>query len=161
MNAAEGQPSSIEIRVVDPEHPDAQQCIAAYLAELNTRSEVPYDPSAGVSAEPEELRPPRGLMLVAYLDAKPVGCGGLKHHEDGNTDVKRMWVDPRARGHGLGRQMLAELEQRAAEHGASATRLETNGNLHEAIALYRSVGYVEVEPFNEEPFAHHWFRKEL
>jgi ribosomal protein S18 acetylase RimI-like enzyme len=149
------------IRVVDPEHPHAQQGIAAYLAELNVRSEVPYDPSKGVSAEPEELRPPRGLMLVAYLEERPVATGALKHHDSGETDIKRMWVDPAARGHGLGRRMLAELEAHAVEHGSVAVRLETNGNLHEAIALYRSAGFVEVEPFNKEPFAHHWFRKEL
>jgi ribosomal protein S18 acetylase RimI-like enzyme len=69
-----------------------------------------------------------------------------------------MWVAPHARGLGLGRRLLAELE------GMSTTdvaRLETNRNLTEAIALYRAAGYVEVEPFNDEPYAHHWFEKRL
>jgi ribosomal protein S18 acetylase RimI-like enzyme len=57
--------------------------------------------------------------------------------------------------------MLAELERLAAESGAKATRLETNRALVEAIAMYRSAGYAEVEPFNDEPFAHHWFEKRL
>ena len=56
---------------------------------------------------------------------------------------------------------LIELEARAAEHGSRVVRLETNRVLTEAIALYRSAGYVEVPPFNDEPFADHWFEKIL
>jgi ribosomal protein S18 acetylase RimI-like enzyme len=72
-----------------------------------------------------------------------------------------MWVAEAARGLGLGRRLLGALEARAAAAGAQAVRLETNRNLVEAIALYRSAGYVEVAAFNDEPFAHHWFEKRL
>lgn len=72
-----------------------------------------------------------------------------------------MWIADSVRGLGIGRRLLAELEARAAEHGARAVRLETNRNLTEAIAMYRSAGYVEVPAFNDEPFAHHWFEKDL
>ena len=72
-----------------------------------------------------------------------------------------MWVAPTARGLGLGRRLLVELERAAADHGVRTLRLETNQNLTEAIALYRSAGYVEVERFNDEPYAHHWFEKRL
>jgi GNAT superfamily N-acetyltransferase len=72
-----------------------------------------------------------------------------------------MWVDQSARGLGLGRRILATLEALAREAGAPAARIETNRTLVEAIALYRSVGYVEVPAFNDEPFAHHWFEKAL
>jgi ribosomal protein S18 acetylase RimI-like enzyme len=72
-----------------------------------------------------------------------------------------MWVDRSARGLGLGRRLLAELERQAAARGVGVVRLETNGALAEAIALYRSAGYCEVEAFNDEPYAHHWFEKEL
>ena len=72
-----------------------------------------------------------------------------------------MWVDDSARGLGVGRRLLAELEARAAANGASAVRLETNRALVEAISLYRSAGYAEVAAFNEEPYAHHWFEKQL
>jgi ribosomal protein S18 acetylase RimI-like enzyme len=77
------------------------------------------------------------------------------------TDIKRMWVDDAARGLGLGRRLLADLESRAARAGARTARLETNRTLVEAIALYRSVGYREVPAFNDEPFADHWFEKGL
>jgi ribosomal protein S18 acetylase RimI-like enzyme len=72
-----------------------------------------------------------------------------------------MWVAPAARGLGLGRRLLRELEDEARRRGATAIRLETNRTLGEAIALYRSAGYVEIDPFNDEPYAHHWFEKPL
>ena len=72
-----------------------------------------------------------------------------------------MWIFPAARGLGLGRRLLHELEQRVRDSGATVARLETNRVLAEAIGLYRSEGYVEVEAFNSEPFAHHWFEKPL
>ena len=82
-------------------------------------------------------------------------------HPNQPAETKRMWVAESARGLGLGRRLLAELESHAAEHGAQAVRLETNRALVEAISLYRSAGYVEVDPFNDEPYAHHWFEKDL
>jgi ribosomal protein S18 acetylase RimI-like enzyme len=77
------------------------------------------------------------------------------------ADAKRMWVAPRARGIGLGRRLLAELERHARERGVTTLRLETNRVLREAIALYRAAGFEEVAPFNDEPHAHHWFAKPL
>jgi ribosomal protein S18 acetylase RimI-like enzyme len=99
--------------------------------------------------------------LLATLYGEPVGCGALKFHPGEPAEIKRMWVSPAARGLGLGRRMLTELEKRAIAQGAAATRLETNKTLAEAISLYRSSGYLEVEAFNAEPYAHHWFEKAL
>jgi DNA-binding MarR family transcriptional regulator/GNAT superfamily N-acetyltransferase len=151
----------VEIRPVDPAHPDARRCLQAYVAELNRRSDTGFDPKAGVTAEPHELRPPAGVMLVAYLRAEPVGCGAVKRYPDGACDIKRMWIADAVRGRGIGRRLLAELEGWAAAHGARTVRLETNRVLTEAIAMYRSSGYVEVPAFNDEPFADHWFEKPL
>jgi DNA-binding MarR family transcriptional regulator/GNAT superfamily N-acetyltransferase len=153
--------AKVEVRRVDPASRDAQRCINAYVAELNRRSKVAYDPAAGVSAEPHEMTPPAGLFLVAYLHDEPVGCGGVKHRPDGPSDIKRMWVAEPARGLGIARRLLAELEAEAIRSGAEKTRLETNETLLEAISMYRSVGYQEVPAFNDEPFAHHWFEKRL
>ena len=72
-----------------------------------------------------------------------------------------MWVAESARGLGIGRRLLAELEARAAKRGSRVVRMETNRALTEAIALYLSAGYAEVPAFNHEPFAHHWFEKRL
>jgi DNA-binding MarR family transcriptional regulator/GNAT superfamily N-acetyltransferase len=151
----------VEIVPIDPEHPDARMCIRAYFGDLERRSGAPFDPLTGSTAEPHELRPPAGEMVVAYLRAEPVGCGALKHTAPHTTDIKRMWLAEAARGLGLGRRLLHELEERAAAAGARTVRLETSSLLHEAIALYRSAGYREVPAFNDEPFAHHWFEKRL
>ena len=72
-----------------------------------------------------------------------------------------MWVAESARGLGIGRRLLGELESRAAANGARVVRLETNRALTEAMSLYRSAGYREVDAFNDEPYAHHWFEKQL
>jgi GNAT superfamily N-acetyltransferase len=119
----------VEIRTVDPTHPDAMQCLRSYFAELDSRSESGFDPAAGISADPHELRPPAGRLLVAYLRSEPIGCGAVKHHADAPSEIKRMWVAEAARGLGIGRRLLAELEACAARSGARAVRLETNRTL--------------------------------
>lgn len=150
-----------EIRTADPAGADAQRCINAYFAELNRRSNVPYDPAKGVPAEPHEMTPPAGLFLVVYVNGEAVGCGGVKHHPHAPSEIKRMWVAEPARGLGIARRLLNQLETEAINSGATTMRLETNVALTEAIAMYRSAGYEEVPPFNDEPFAHHWFEKAL
>ena len=107
------------------------------------------------------MRPPSGLFVVARLRGEPIGCGGLKFHRGEPTELKRMWVATSARGLGVGRRLLADLERRAADHGSQTIRLDTNSALIEAIAMYRSSGYREVNAFNEESYADHWFEKQL
>ena len=72
-----------------------------------------------------------------------------------------MWVAGSVRGIGLGRRLLTELEGRARANGARRLQLETRNELREAIALYLSSGYREVPPFNDEPYADHWFEKTI
>jgi GNAT superfamily N-acetyltransferase/DNA-binding MarR family transcriptional regulator len=153
--------SMVDIRRADPAGAAARACVSAYFAELDRRSESGFDPAAGISADPHELRPPAGAFLVAYQGEDPIGCGAVKHHPGAPSEIKRMWVAESARGLGLGRRLLAELEAIARDHDAPAARLETNRSLVEAITMYRSAGYVEVPAFNDEPFAHHWFEKDL
>jgi DNA-binding MarR family transcriptional regulator/GNAT superfamily N-acetyltransferase len=151
----------VEIAPCDPADPRAQHCLREYECELGRRFPGGFDPGRSISAHAPELRPPAGLFLMATLMSEPVGCGALKFHPGEPTELKRMWVAESARGLGLGRRLLAELEAHAAEHESSIVRLETNGTLAEAIALYRSAGYREVPAFNDEPYAHHWFEKRL
>ena len=151
----------VRIDVVDPESPRAIFCLGEYYAELGERFEGGFDHAVSIAATPEQLRLPSGLFVVATLHGEAVGCGALKFHGSAPCELKRMWVAREARGLGLGRRLLAELERLALEHGVRTVRLETNRNLTEAIALYRASGYVEVEPFNQERYAHHWFEKRL
>jgi len=151
----------VEIAPIDPADPRAQQCLREFEKELNRRFSDGFDPAQSISADPSELRPPAGLLLVATMGSEPVGCGALKFHAGEPTEIKRMWVAESARGVGLGRRLLAELEAHAARSDSDVVHLETNESLTEAIAMYRSAGYAEVPRFSDEPYAHHWFEKRL
>jgi DNA-binding MarR family transcriptional regulator/GNAT superfamily N-acetyltransferase len=151
----------VEMRPVDPADPDAQHCLGEYFAELDRRFDTGFEASTSVAADVDELSPPAGLFLVAMLRAEPIGCGALKFDEGEPTEIKRLWVAPSARGLGIGRRLLTELETRARDHGSRAVRLDTNRTLSEAIALYRSAGYYAIDRFNDQPYAHHWFQKDL
>jgi DNA-binding MarR family transcriptional regulator/GNAT superfamily N-acetyltransferase len=151
----------VKITVTDPTSPDATWCLAQYFTELSGRFATGFDPALSISADAHELVPPAGLLLVARLREEAVGCGAVKFHTDAPSEIKRMWVAPQARGLGLGRRLLQELERSAREAGCTVLHLETNRALHEAIELYRRAGYQEVEAFNDEPYAHHWFEKRL
>jgi len=153
--------SDVTFAVEDPTTADAQWCIQQYFDELNQRFETGFDPTRGIQAEAHELVAPAGALMIARLRGRPVGCGALKFHGSAPAELKRMWVSRDARGLGLGRRLLAELEQHAIASGVEVVRLETNRTLKEAIALYRSSGYREVPRFNDEPYAHHWFEKRL
>jgi DNA-binding MarR family transcriptional regulator/GNAT superfamily N-acetyltransferase len=151
----------VSVDVEDPASLAARFCIESYFAELDTRFDAGFDPSQSISADAAELTEPVGLLLVARLRGEPIACGALKLHGAGPAEIKRMWVAPSARGLGVGRRILSELEEHARRRGVVLVRLETNQTLREAGGLYRSAGYAEVEAFNDEPYAHHWFEKRL
>ncbi len=154
--------SAVVIAAEDPGAEDARWCLDRYVAELRGRFAEGFDPALSIAAEPGDLTPPAGVLLVARLRGAPVGCGALVlRRDEGAADIKRMWVAPEARGLGLGRRILDALEAWAEGAGAAAARLETNRALAEAIALYRRSGYREVRPFNDEHYADHWFEKRL
>ncbi len=102
-----------------------------------------YGGEGGSGAPPrgEEFLPPAGVFLAARRDGEIVGCGGICRLGDGVAELRRMYVSPSARGLGIGRRLLAELERRAAELGYAAIRLETGFRQREAIGLYESAGF--------------------
>jgi DNA-binding MarR family transcriptional regulator len=151
----------VELRVEHPGGEAARFCLDNYFAELDERFETGFDATLSNPAATADLIEPAGLFLVAWLRGQPIGCGALKFHSDEPSEVKRMWVDTGARGLGVGRRILRGLEEHARRRGVDVLRLETNHSLSEAIGLYRSHGYREVTPFNDEPFAHHWFEKTI
>jgi DNA-binding MarR family transcriptional regulator/GNAT superfamily N-acetyltransferase len=151
----------VEVTATDPARPDAQACLEAYFRELDARFQAGFDPALARGTDLDGMRPPRGLFLVARLGGEAIGCGALRFHGRRPAEIKRMWVSERARGLGLGRRLLTELEQAAAAHGVRTVRLDTNGTLVEAIAMYRSAGYHEIPPFNDEHYATLWFEKRL
>uniref|UniRef100_UPI0007E51C88 GNAT family N-acetyltransferase n=1 Tax=Streptomyces albus TaxID=1888 RepID=UPI0007E51C88 len=153
--------SAVAVTPCPPSHAHARYCLRAYFAELARRFDDGFDPERSISAADAEMTPPAGVLLVATLRGEPVGCGALKLHDGAPAEVKRMWVAPSARGLGLGRRLLGELEAYSAGLGVRTLRLETNRALDEAIGLYRAAGYREVPSFNDEHYADHWFEKHL
>jgi DNA-binding MarR family transcriptional regulator len=152
--------SAVRLDVEDPTSPAAQYCLARYFEELATRFDSGFDPALSIPAAAEELTPPHGYFVVATLNGEAVGCGALKCHA-AHGEIKRMWVTASSRGLGIGRRILHRLEDLARGRHLPLLRLETNKALTEAQSLYKSSGYREVSPFNDEPYAHHWFEKPL
>jgi len=153
--------AAIEVRWEAPDSADARWCLEQYLRELAERFETGFDPTRSNPARDEEMKPPAGYFVVARLDGCAVGCGALKRGNKGTGEIKRMWTAPSARGQGVARRVLQTLETIARKAGLTTLRLETNRTLKEAQTLYRREGYQEVAPFNDEPYAHHWFEKKL
>jgi GNAT superfamily N-acetyltransferase len=153
--------SAVEVEEVAPTSRDAEFCLAQYFRELVERFDSGFDPLLSVAPTLDGFEPPTGSFLVMRLGGKPVGCGGFKRDAPDTVYLKRMWIAREARGLGLGRRLLKELEDRARALGYGKVRLETEKSLTEAQQLYRSAGYVEVPRFNDELYAHHWFEKRL
>ena len=151
--------SAVTIDIADPSGEQAQHCLQAYFRELQARFDEGFDPENTVSAHPEELVPPAGCFLIARIEDQAIGCGALKIQDGGVGEIKRMWVDASARGLGVAQRLLASLEARAIAAGVDVLRLDTNRHLTEARRLYERNGYVEIAPYNRNPYAHHWYEK--
>ena len=113
----------------------------------------------------EQFTPPAGVFLIARQDGVAVGCGGIRRIEEGDAgtryELKHLYVRPAARGGGVGRSIMTELERRAAAFGAAEVVLDTNASLEAAGQLYRSSGYRDVPAYNDNPNATNWYAKTL
>ena len=153
--------SMVRFDVEDPATAASRWCLSQYFSELNDRFEIGFDPARSLYSDTRVFARPSGAFVVAKMRGRPVGCGAVKFKGKQPAEFKRMWIAKEARGLGLGKRLLVELENHARNAGAPAVRLETNRTLTEAIAMYRKAGYVEIEPFNDELYAHHWFERKL
>ena len=153
--------SAVTLHVEAPGSRDARQCVAHYMRELSQRFATGYDPANETPVDDADFTAPQGVFVVARLDGRPVGCGGVKRPAPGLGEIKRIWIDPETRGLGLGRKLLSALEDQARDMGLARVRLDSNFALPEAIALYRTCGYAEIARFNDDPYAHIWFDKAL
>jgi DNA-binding MarR family transcriptional regulator/N-acetylglutamate synthase-like GNAT family acetyltransferase len=156
LNAA-----SITIALEPEDSEDAKRCVDAYFQELDRRFENGFDPGNGGYAGAVKDLESRSWFLIARRDGLPVGCGALKALDAATGEIKRMWISPDARGLGLSRRLLSALEALARDAGMRRVRLDTNGTLKEAQALYRKAGYREIARYNDNPFAELWFEKDL
>ena len=153
--------SSISLEPAGRDDPEVRVLFADYIREIDAVL-GPAEVEASVTAgPPADLVPPNGAMLLARRDGEPVGIGGIRHLDTEVPEIKSMFVAPAGRGTGLGRRMLAALEEIAAGRGATAVRLDTSDHLTAAIALYRRAGYTEVPTYNDNPHADLWFERRL
>jgi GNAT superfamily N-acetyltransferase len=148
--------------------PEIVALIQAYAAEVIDRETaagrtLDMSQMAGTAADArsEQMSPPHGLFLAAAVDDHVVGCGGVRVQDGGLCEIKRMFVAPQARGQGIAKRLLAALEEAALEMGCHTAQLDTRSVLVEARTMYLAAGYVEVERYNDNPFAQHWFSKKL
>jgi ribosomal protein S18 acetylase RimI-like enzyme len=173
----------VSFRESSVEEPGAHALLAEYFGarELGFTGNQPYRIAF---PKPADFEPPQGVFLVVTeeelvvesgeLVVEPVGadvgCGGIRRVEPGvepgdtggiRYEVKHLWLQPRVRGRGLSRQLLGELERRAIAFGATELVLDTNASLEAAAGLYRSSGFVGIEPYNDNPNATNWYRKTL
>lgn len=153
--------ATVHLREVDPRSRVAVQTVDHYFAELDERFPGGFDASRARARDAVAMRPGAGTFVVATSDGCPVSCGGVQTIGAGVGEIKRMWVHPRWRGAGLGARLLRHLEDLAAGLGHGVVRLDTNGTLTEALALYERAGYRPIERYNDNPYAQAWFEKSL
>ncbi|WP_417263889.1 GNAT family N-acetyltransferase [Celeribacter sp.] len=151
----------IEIVERDPHSAPAIFCLESYYAELAARFAMGFDPAKAARLDSDDMRPPRGVFLVALSDGLPSGCVGLKGTDKGYAEIKRLWVAPSARGLGLAKRLMTKSESHARTMGVTTLRLDTNSALPEAAGLYQRSGWSEIERFNDDPYPDLFFEKRV
>lgn len=152
------------IAAEDPRSDAARTCLARYYGELAQRLETGFEVRLSRDPEATDMMAPRGVFLLARRGSVPIGCAGLKGHPEDDRpwgEVKRVWVDPAARGLRLASRMMARVETHARALGFGVLRLDTNSALPEALALYRKLGWREIDRFNDDPYPDIFFEKRL
>jgi ribosomal protein S18 acetylase RimI-like enzyme len=150
----------VEVRRVRGDDPEARALVAAMEAWV-TENFGPTTPDRTSTVTLDEMAPPDGAFVILYEDGEPVAGGGLRHLENDVAEIKRMFVEPAARGRGHGRRVLSELEAVAVELGYRRLRLDTAQSMTTAIALYRGAGYRDIPDYNGNSYASYWGEKAL
>jgi ribosomal protein S18 acetylase RimI-like enzyme len=150
----------VEVRRVRGDDPEARALVAA-MESWVTENFGPTTPDRTSTVTLDEMAPPDGAFVILYEDGEPVAGGGLRRLEDDVAEIKRMFVEPAARGRGHGRRVLSELEAVAVELGYRRLRLDTAQSMTTAIALYRGAGYRDIPDYNGNSYASYWGEKAL
>jgi DNA-binding MarR family transcriptional regulator/N-acetylglutamate synthase-like GNAT family acetyltransferase len=151
----------IAIEEADPRGDDARYCLGEYYAELGRRFERGFDVSRSRDPDAADMVRPRGAFLLAMSDGLPIGCVGLKGSGGEVAEIKRLWICESARGFGMAKRLMLAVETVARELSVKTLRLDTNSALPEALKLYRTSGWVEIDRFNDDPYPDHFFEKHL
>lgn len=151
----------IVLQTVDSNTPEALYCLDQYYVELGHRFATGYDVSLAAAPDAKAMSAPLGAFILAMSDDLPIGCVGLKGNGTEIAEIKRLWVAPAARGFGLARRLMQAAEDAARALAITTLRLDTNSALPEALALYQSSGWVEIDRFNDDPYPDYFFEKAL
>jgi GNAT superfamily N-acetyltransferase len=143
----------------EPDTPDARRLLEAYFLELRER--VAPAPVNVISVWPDDFCAPKGAVVLGWLEGSAVGCAGLRPLGEGVVELKHFFLAREVRGRGLGRVLLAGVEEAARAQGARRIVLDTAAALLEAAALYRSAGYGDIPRYNDNPHAVAWFGRDL
>jgi GNAT superfamily N-acetyltransferase len=151
---------------IDVDAPEVVAMLRSYMSGIvgrfHGRPATAAEVDAAITEEPSDtLAPPRGVFLLARYAGRPAGCVGIRLLTSTVAELKRMFVCPDLRGNGGGSYLLDLAEEHALRLGASRMRLDTRGDLTEARSLYAARGYQEIPAYNTNPYAEHWFEKEL
>lgn len=129
-----------------PENPDfimlTRELDACFTARLGEKKQASFDPYNHLQT--------LGDVVLVYAGERAVACGALKTHENGDAEIKRVYVQPAVRRAGLAKQILVALEEQARKSGCHRLVLETNPGFLEAVALYQGAGFTPIAPF--EPY---------
>ncbi|MEU6592874.1 GNAT family N-acetyltransferase [Streptomyces sp. NPDC046881] len=132
-----------------------------YLLHEGHRTD-PAELEREIAARPgTDLAPPGGQLLLGRYDGTPAGSAGVRLLDPDTAELTRVFVLPEQRGRGGAPLLVAAAEEAARALGARRIVLDTRSDLVEARALYARLGYTETGPHNTDPYAEHWFRKEL
>jgi ribosomal protein S18 acetylase RimI-like enzyme len=148
-------------RPASPADDDAHELLAEYFEMRAHTFPEHLGEYRTVFPDSEKFAPPAGIFVVVDDDQGALGCGGVRMLTPDRAEVKHLYLRARARGKGWGRELLAELEAHAVRLGAREIVLDTNASLEAAQGLYRSSGYADIEPYNDNPNATNWFAKRL
>jgi GNAT superfamily N-acetyltransferase len=142
----------IRIEVADPQGTVALTLLRAAAEEA--RALYPELPQAATTRPTNSPTPPRGIYLIAHVDALAVGMGALRPLDELSAEVRRVYVLPSHRRLGVARLILAELERRARRFGYGVLRLETGDRQLVAQRLYETCGFRRIEafaPYGDDP----------
>ena len=151
-NAPAREGRHVTVALSDPSAPESVLLVEHMWKELGQL----YGNTGPCEFVPSDVEGAGAAFVVARLDGQPVGCGAIRPHEPGVAEVKRMYVEPAARGLGVGRRILRELESVAGALGYVVVRLETGVKQPAAVALYERAGYQRIERYGiyaEDPLS--------